>query len=164
MVTFNIYVHKKNHVDGTSMEPTLQDGQSVYTTMLPYIFGEPEIGDIVVIDIDIKENDSTYFRLFKQTLSGKSDTFWIKRIVGLPGDQIAFKNKQFYRNGKLVAEDYIKEHSDKPYTIYEADEDAEYDDVVEVDLSKVRPTVAFPHLPGNAHTIDEVEAMEPSKL
>ena len=67
MVTFNIYVHKKNHVDGTSMEPTLQDGQSVYTTMLPYIFGEPEIGDIVVIDMDIKEEDSTYFRLFKQT-------------------------------------------------------------------------------------------------
>lgn len=117
MVTFNIYVHKKNHVDGTSMEPTLQDSQSVYTTMLPYIFGEPEIGDIVVIDIDIKENDSTYFRLFKQTLSGKSDTFWIKRIVGLPGDQIAFKNKQFYRNGKLVEEDYIKEQNVYTYPV-----------------------------------------------
>ena len=62
------------------------------------------------------------------------------------------------------AENYMKEHSDKEYTIYTADEDAEYDDVVEVDLSKVRPTVAFPHLPGNAHTIDEVEAMEPIKI
>lgn len=117
MVTFNIYVHKKNHVDGTSMEPTLQDGQSVYTTMLPYIFGEPEIGDIVVIDMDIKEEDSTYFRLFKQTLSGNSDTFWIKRIVGLPGDQLAFKNKQFYRNGELVAEDYIKEQNVYTYPV-----------------------------------------------
>ena len=62
------------------------------------------------------------------------------------------------------AENYMKEHSDKEYTIYTADEDAEYDEVVEVDLSQVRPTVAFPHLPGNAHTIDEVEAMEPIKI
>ena len=62
------------------------------------------------------------------------------------------------------AENYMKEHSDKEYTIYTADEDAEYDEVVEVDLSKVRPTVAFPHLPGNAKTIDEVEAMEPIKI
>ena len=62
------------------------------------------------------------------------------------------------------AENYMKEHSEKPYTIYTADEDAEYDEVVEVDLSKIRPTVAFPHLPGNAKTIDEVEAMEPIKI
>lgn len=63
-----------------------------------------------------------------------------------------------------LAEAYIKEHSKKEYHIYEADEDAIYDETVEVDLSKVRPTVAFPHLPGNAKTIDEVEAMEPIKI
>ena len=56
--------------------------------------------------------------------------------------------------------DYIHEHSTKPYKVYEADEDAVYDEVIEIDLSKVRPTVAFPHLPGNAHTIDEIEAMD----
>ena len=55
---------------------------------------------------------------------------------------------------------YMEEHSTKPYKIYEADEDAEYDEVIEIDLSKVRPTIAFPHLPGNAHTIDEIEAGE----
>lgn len=48
----------------------------------------------------------------------------------------------------------------KEYTVYEADEDAEYDEVIEIDLGKVRPTVAFPHLPGNGHTIDEIEAMD----
>ena len=62
------------------------------------------------------------------------------------------------------AEQYMKEHSQKPYKIYEADEDAEYDDVITIDLSEVRPTVAFPHLPGNAKTIDEIEAMEPIKI
>lgn len=59
---------------------------------------------------------------------------------------------------------YMDAHSDKQYTAYEPDEDAQYDQIVEIDLSEVRPTVAFPHLPGNAKTIDEVEAMEPIKI
>ena len=62
------------------------------------------------------------------------------------------------------AEEYLREHTKKSYKVYEADEDALYDEVVEIDLSKVRPTVAFPHLPGNAKTIDEIEAMEPVKI
>ena len=56
--------------------------------------------------------------------------------------------------------DYMKKHSTKEYSIYEADEDADYDEVIEINLSEVRPTVAFPHLPGNGHTIDEIEAMD----
>ena len=55
-----------------------------------------------------------------------------------------------------LAEDYIKEHSNKTYTIYEADKDAEYDQVISIDLSTLKPTIAFPHLPENTHTIDEV--------
>ncbi len=55
-----------------------------------------------------------------------------------------------------LAQNYLKEHSKKPYTIYEADSDAEYEQVIEIDLSKLKPTVAFPHLPENTHTIDEV--------
>ena len=51
---------------------------------------------------------------------------------------------------------YIKEHSGREYTIYEADEDAEYDEIYEIDLSALKPTVAFPHLPENTRTIDEV--------
>ena len=58
----------------------------------------------------------------------------------------------------------MKEHSEKPYTIYTPDADAAYDEIIEIDLSEVRPTVAFPHLPGNAHTIDEIEAMESIKI
>lgn len=51
---------------------------------------------------------------------------------------------------------YISEHSTKAYKVYEADSDAEYDAVFDIDLSKIRPTVAFPHLPENTRTIDEV--------
>ena len=47
--------------------------------------------------------------------------------------------------------EYIKAHSNKEYHIYEADEDAEYDRVIEIDLSTLKSTVAFPHLPENTH-------------
>lgn len=50
---------------------------------------------------------------------------------------------------------YIKAHGTKSYTIYEADEDADYDEIIDIDLSKLKPTVAFPHLPENTKTIDE---------
>ena len=63
-----------------------------------------------------------------------------------------------------LTEAYLKEHTKKSYKVYEADEDALYDEIVEIDLAEVRPTVAFPHLPGNAKTIDEIEAMEPIKI
>lgn len=59
-----------------------------------------------------------------------------------------------------AAKEYLDKHSKREYKIYEADEDAEYDEVVDVDLSAIRPTVAFPHLPGNAKTVDEIEAMD----
>ncbi|MDF2905396.1 MAG: leuC, partial [Herbinix sp.] len=55
-----------------------------------------------------------------------------------------------------LAIEYIKEHSKREYKIYEADEDAEYEEVYEINLSRLRPTVAFPHLPENTRTIEEV--------
>lgn len=50
---------------------------------------------------------------------------------------------------------YMKEHSTKPYTVYEADPDAEYDETYVIELDKLEPTVAFPHLPENTKTVKE---------
>ena len=55
-----------------------------------------------------------------------------------------------------VTLEYVKNRSLREYKVYEADEDAEYDSEIVVDLSTLRPTVAFPHLPENTKTIDEV--------
>lgn len=52
--------------------------------------------------------------------------------------------------------DYMKEHSTREYKIYEADDNAIYDEEYTIDLSILRPTVAFPHIPENTKTIDEV--------
>ncbi len=64
------------------------------------------------------------------------------------------KNGIFQVDEKTVA--YVREHSMREPVIYKADEDAEYDRVIDIDLSTIRPTVAFPHLPENTKTTDEI--------
>ena len=64
------------------------------------------------------------------------------------------------KNGIFPVDDlavaYMKEHSKREFKIYEADEDAVYDEEYTIDLSALKPTVAFPHLPENTKTIDEI--------
>ncbi len=64
------------------------------------------------------------------------------------------------KNGIFPVDDvtleYVKGRSLREYKVYEADADAVYDSEITVDLSTLRPTVAFPHLPENTKTIDEV--------
>ena len=51
---------------------------------------------------------------------------------------------------------YVKERSDRAFVAYKADDDAVYDETYEIDLSTIRSTVAFPHLPENTKTFDEI--------
>lgn len=68
------------------------------------------------------------------------------------------------KNGIFPVDDitleYVKGRSLREYKVYEADEDAEYDSVVEIDLSTLKPTVACPHLPENTKTVDELDKIE----
>lgn len=64
------------------------------------------------------------------------------------------KNGIFEVDQKTI--DYIKQHSERSYKVYKADDDAEYVAVYNIDLSTIKPTVAFPHLPENTKTIDNV--------
>ena len=64
------------------------------------------------------------------------------------------KNGIFPVDEKTIS--YMEEHSTKTWTVFEADEDADYEEELTVDLSALRPTVSFPHLPENAKAIDEV--------
>ncbi len=54
-----------------------------------------------------------------------------------------------------LTREYMKEHSVRAFAEYEADDDAVYDEEYVIELDKLKPTVAFPHLPENTHTIDE---------
>lgn len=64
------------------------------------------------------------------------------------------KNGIFAVDEQTIA--YINEHSKKKYRIYEADEDAEYTEVYNIDLGEIKPVVAFPHLPENTHTVESI--------
>ena len=64
------------------------------------------------------------------------------------------------KNGIFEVDDetaaYVKERSDREFVSYKADADAEYDEVYEIDLSTIKSTVAFPHLPENTKTFDQI--------
>lgn len=80
-------------VVGESMLPNLKDGEYLINFKLSYTLSEPEYGDVVIIDMEDRGNPN----------------FLIKRVVGLPGDVIAIKDDQLYRNNELIYEDYIYE-------------------------------------------------------
>ncbi len=77
-------------VDGFSMRPTLQDGEFVLVNRLAYRFGEVQRGDIIVFHYPANP---------KQEL--------IKRVIGLPGDQVTVNNGRVNVNGHDLNEDYI---------------------------------------------------------
>ena len=64
------------------------------------------------------------------------------------------KNGIFEVDDKTI--EFIKNAGGKEPVIYKADDDAVYDETYVIDLSEIRPTVAFPHLPENTHTFDEI--------
>ncbi len=63
------------------------------------------------------------------------------------------KNGIFPVDDKTIA--YLEEHTTRQWNAYEADADAVYDEEYTIELDKLKPTVAFPHLPENTHTIDD---------
>ena len=63
-----------------------------------------------------------------------------------------------------ITEEYLKDRLARPYEAYSSDEDAAYDEIITVNLDEVRPTIAFPHLPSNSKTIEEVMEMDDIKI
>jgi signal peptidase I len=129
MVIFliNLYVLRPSLVSGHSMDPTLEDGQTIMISKLPYIFGEIERGDIVVIDRQTERERTFYveftemlrYNALTQTLFFKDDKdkdiFWIKRVIGVEGDTISFIDGKVYLNGNELKEDYIMTPDVKNY-------------------------------------------------
>ena len=127
----NIFIIRVSVVNGKSMEPTFSEGQFVVMSRLPYIFSKPNYNDIVIFDSENTEpgqrtfindiTDTVKYNVISTYFNKKNTThkYWIKRVIGLPGDVIEIKDGGLYRNGELLTEDYIKdqewEYKNEPY-------------------------------------------------
>ena len=81
------YVGQRTEVSGHSMEPTLQHGDNLIVDKISYRFREPERYEIIVFPYQYKEN-----------------TYYIKRIIGLPGETIQIKDGQILIDGETYQE------------------------------------------------------------
>lgn len=99
--------------------------------------------------------DGALYKSMEFTGEGvKSLTVFDRLTVANMAIEAGAKNGIFEVDEETLA--YVKERSDRDFTVYKADEDAVYDETYEIDLSQIRSTVAFPHLPENTKTFDEI--------
>ncbi|WP_051272085.1 signal peptidase I [Shimazuella kribbensis] len=89
-ILVNQYVVSLSIVSGTSMRPTLHNGDRLLVNKWELLFGNPHKGDVITFE-DPEEKGR----------------YLVKRVVGVPGDIIAVKSGQLYRNGHLAKEPYI---------------------------------------------------------
>ena len=104
-ITFLIihYVGQRTYVSGSSMENTLSDGDNLIVDKISYRFQEPQRFDIIVFPFQYEEN-----------------TFYIKRIIALPGETIYIdESGQIYIDGEVLMESYGKEVIANPGRAYE---------------------------------------------
>lgn len=98
-VTIVLFIHQflftQFYVDGHSMDPTLATGERLIVNRLPYDFGPPRRGDIIV---------------FRAPVAGDSD--WVKRVIGLPGDTVAVIDGKLVLNGRVIPEDFLAQPMD----------------------------------------------------
>ena len=121
------FIVKPFRIPSPSMVPTLQVGQRILVNRIGTWFSSPRVGDIVVFHPPVggDRHDSQDRRIFPvcgrtplpdavcdQPTPGKSNTFFIKRIVAGPGDRIRLVNGQLIRNGKHVEESYARPCND----------------------------------------------------
>lgn len=105
IVTFLIvtYVGQRTNVSGASMEPTLHDGDNLIVDKISYRFEEPQRFDIIVFPFRYKEK-----------------TYYIKRIIGLPGETVYIDEEgHIYIDGEVLEESYGKEVIEDPGRAYE---------------------------------------------
>ena len=111
--------------------------------------------DIILHIIGMIGVDGALYKSMEYTGEGISELSMDDRFtIANMAIEAGAKNGIFEVDEKTIA--YMEEYSTKQYEIFRADEDAQYSEVYEIDLGKIRPTVAFPHLPENTRTIDEV--------
>ena len=87
-----LLVLQPHKIKGDSMQPNFPDGEYLLTDKVSYRFGEPERGDVVVFEPP-----------------GSDGEEYIKRIIGLPGEEVSVRGGKVYIDGAMLSESYISE-------------------------------------------------------
>ena len=120
----------------------------------PWVSGK----DVILHLIGMIGVDGALYRSLEFTGEGVSELTMDDRFtIANMAIEAGAKNGIFPVDDKTI--EYITGRVNRPYTVYEADPDAEYERVVEIDLSALESTVALPHLPSNTKTVREVAGM-----
>lgn len=110
----NSEVYALTEVQKSSMENTLFEGEKLYIDKISYQFSEPKAGDIIIfLEGEMNESFSDRFTNVLEDmliiLTGKHRmNRYVKRVIGVPGDEINIKDNKVYVNNKLLNETYIK--------------------------------------------------------
>ncbi len=120
----------------------------------PWVSGK----DVILHLIGMIGVDGALYKSLEFTGEGVSELSMDDRFtIANMAIEAGAKNGIFPVDDKTI--EYITGRVNRPYTVYEADPDAEYERVVEIDLSALESTVALPHLPSNTKTVREVAGM-----
>lgn len=125
----NVFIFEMTGVDGESMNPTLEHGDRLFAVKINQIFKNvPKKGSIVIVDGNTSR-DRTLIDEIKDSaivstiVRRKNRDLLIKRVIGVPGDVIEFRNNRLYRNGELLEEEYILEEMNMVNGTIEVPED-----------------------------------------
>ncbi len=103
--------------------------------------------------------DGALYKSIEFTGSGVSELSMDDRFtIANMAIEAGGKNGIFPVDEKTI--EYVTGRVDREWTKFEADEDAEYAEIVKINLSELKPTVSLPHLPSNTKTVDEVKGMK----
>jgi len=107
------------YIPSSSMEPTLRAGDRVLVSSIPYWFGEPELGDVVVFEDPTPGpaedrglvQGAMHWLLQGLGLEAPDDEDFIKRVIGVPGDVVTARKGAVYVNGVRLDEPYLEERT-----------------------------------------------------
>lgn len=107
VLLLHFFVFNLSTVEGSSMEPTLDEKEWLFVNKAIYLLGQPEQGDVVILkDPEVGPERKDYL---------------VKRVIGVPGDVIEIRNQKLYRNGELFLEAYTDSDVDDldfgPHTV-----------------------------------------------
>lgn len=121
-VIISVLVVQTYDINDVSMQPTFDpQGNRVLVFLTPYVFNAiPDYGDIIIIDSRVNRertlidrfNDSPVISILRREVN---EHLWVKRVVGLPGDRLEYKDGRIYLEGEVLEEEYIMNEMNKGF-------------------------------------------------